>query len=307
MKNYKLVVGLILGLAVVNFSGCSKKEEAVVTTAQVEEAETGKADEDYSINESIGLDKNDLRVVEYEDNGSGVKNPQSNFREKFAPVDTAEVNEDELWIPPSGMPDVVEQQKQIMGDDYELMMKYESSKSNLSEELIREMHKRGIDKDTDMDGLTDFDEIEIHHTNPNLISTSGDIYSDSYKVENGMDVNKKYDTEWIKIDDKVSVFPADEEGFNSRGYDLYDNYLDLSGSYNFRVAMYFSGDVQINTQDMGLNDPVVEVFNEYEYSHQEIEVKKLDNGILQFHVDKGYNVYLIHERGLDIDTALSME
>lgn len=47
--------------------------------------------------------------------------------------------------------------------------------------------------DSDMDGLTDKEEIEIYGTNPAKPSTSGDLYMDGYKVKQGMDVAKKYE------------------------------------------------------------------------------------------------------------------
>lgn len=298
MKKSLVYVGLV-GL-MLSATACSKKEEVKETFTQTTQ-ETVADGEDYSINESIGLDKNDLRVVEYGDNDSGVKNPQSNFKDKFAPV-----NEDveNPYMTPSGMPNSLDTMKEAMGDDFDIMMEYEANRSVLTEDLIRRMHEKGIDEDTDEDGLLDYDEIEVYHTDPNKKSTSGDIYSDGYKVENGMTLNKKYDTEWVELDEKVSVLPADSESFTSRGYELYEDYLDKEGSYNFRVAMYFEGDVKVDVQSLGLSDPVVEVFNEYDYTHKEINTEKVEDGVLQFHIDKGYNVYLIHEKSVDIEAAL---
>lgn len=47
--------------------------------------------------------------------------------------------------------------------------------------------------DTDGDGLTDKAEIEIYKSDPLKCSTSGDLYSDKYKIDNGMDIFEKYD------------------------------------------------------------------------------------------------------------------
>lgn len=47
--------------------------------------------------------------------------------------------------------------------------------------------------DTDHDGLTDADEINIYKSDPLKLSTSGDLYTDGYKVANGMDINKEYE------------------------------------------------------------------------------------------------------------------
>lgn len=46
--------------------------------------------------------------------------------------------------------------------------------------------------DTDGDGLSDEEEINEYHSDPLKQSTAGDLYSDKYKIENGMDVNVKY-------------------------------------------------------------------------------------------------------------------
>ena len=46
--------------------------------------------------------------------------------------------------------------------------------------------------DSDGDGLTDKEEIETHHSDPLSVSTAGDLYTDLYKVQNGMDLTQKY-------------------------------------------------------------------------------------------------------------------
>lgn len=47
--------------------------------------------------------------------------------------------------------------------------------------------------DTDRDGLTDKEEIEVYNSDPLKTSTSGDLYSDGYKVANSLDLNKFYE------------------------------------------------------------------------------------------------------------------
>ena len=44
--------------------------------------------------------------------------------------------------------------------------------------------------DSDGDGLSDYEEIYIYHTNPNNSDTDGDGYSDGHEVQNGYDPNK---------------------------------------------------------------------------------------------------------------------
>ena len=47
--------------------------------------------------------------------------------------------------------------------------------------------------DSDMDGLTDKEEIEKYGSDPAKTSTSGDMYSDGYKVAHDMDLTKQYE------------------------------------------------------------------------------------------------------------------
>lgn len=47
-----------------------------------------------------------------------------------------------------------------------------------------------IDQDTDYDGLSDAEELDIYYTNPNLTDTDGDGYSDGDEVHFGFDPNQ---------------------------------------------------------------------------------------------------------------------
>ena len=49
--------------------------------------------------------------------------------------------------------------------------------------------------DQDNDGLTDNDEVNVYGSDPFNASTSGDFYSDGYKIEKGLDLFTKYDYE----------------------------------------------------------------------------------------------------------------
>lgn len=54
--------------------------------------------------------------------------------------------------------------------------------------------------DSDADGLTDKEEIEVYHSDPSKMSTVGDLYADGYKVANGMDLNTAYDRDDITFE-----------------------------------------------------------------------------------------------------------
>ncbi len=53
--------------------------------------------------------------------------------------------------------------------------------------------------DTDGDGLTDKEEIEIYGSDPKKASTVGDLYTDGYKVANGMNLKEKYEYEGTPV------------------------------------------------------------------------------------------------------------
>ena len=47
--------------------------------------------------------------------------------------------------------------------------------------------------DSDGDGLSDKEEIEIYGSDPAKASTAGDLYLDGYKITHGMDLSTSYD------------------------------------------------------------------------------------------------------------------
>lgn len=79
--------------------------------------------------------------------------------------------------------------------DYEEDLKGEES--DITGMSKYDKYKMGLNpddgSDTDFDGLSDKDEIEVYHSDPLKNSTSGDFYSDGYKVEHGMDLNTFYE------------------------------------------------------------------------------------------------------------------
>lgn len=111
--------------------------------------------------------------------------------------------------------------------------------------------------DSDNDGLSDKEEVEVYKSNPTSKSTAGDLYSDGYKVENGMDLFTSYEFEGelsleadaceevsftvSQIDDLLSVSEAFDESYASelagfkvyKAYKIYNNSndvtIDLSG------------------------------------------------------------------------------
>ena len=106
--------------------------------------------------------------------------------------------------------------------------------------------------DSDNDGLSDKDEVELYKSNPTSKSTAGDLYTDGYKVENGMDLFTAYEYEQeieleadtceevtftvTEIDDLLSVSESFDAGFASdrvdfkvyKAYKIYNNNNDVN-------------------------------------------------------------------------------
>lgn len=74
---------------------------------------------------------------------------------------------------------------------------WKNTMSDIDSMTVWEKYEKGLavnnGSDTDGDGLTDKEEIEIYGSNPLKVSTAGDLYTDAYKVGHEMDVNKFYD------------------------------------------------------------------------------------------------------------------
>jgi hypothetical protein len=120
--------------------------------------------------------------------------------------------------------------------------------------------------DSDHDGLTDKEEIEVYQSDPLKYSTSGDLYSDKYKVQNGMDLNAYYDyaetvefknnkcSEVIFTATKANDLNAYAEEWNCNsidGYEIYANYriVNYSGVLSIDVDKIVS-DNNIKVSDI---------------------------------------------------------
>lgn len=89
---------------------------------------------------------------------------------------------------PSGMP---------VEDFDEYIQKQKDVPSDIEGYSVYDKYVMGLQRqdgsDSDYDGLTDKEEIELYGSDPLKASTSGDLYSDSYKVEHDMDLFQFYD------------------------------------------------------------------------------------------------------------------
>jgi hypothetical protein len=288
-----LIKGSLATLCIMSLSACSKKDVITATESVEETTSVAETTEDYSV------DNDNIMVDDFASNDSGIKNPQNNFREEFGWTDVESTSGSGML---TGMPSEQDRMKEIYGDNYDLIVEYEAKKyGNLSDDLITRLHEKGFDYDSDSDGLLDYDEITIYHSNPNKKSTSGDVYSDGYKVGHNMDINSVNESTWVEVDDLVSMYPESANAYTCATYDLNDSYLKAENLYLLEVSMYYEGKIRVDLSKLNLKNPVVEVYNIYDVTHKAISVEGVGNGVVEFHIDKGYNDYLIHEEDFDVD------
>jgi hypothetical protein len=111
--------------------------------------------------------------------------------------------------------------------------------------------------DTDMDGLTDTDEVQKYHTNPTMSDTDGDGYNDAMEVNNGysplvlklklnqIDTDKDglNDDAEIKLGTSLAIADTNGDGQN----DLEDIQLGLSPTSDKTLAINKRIEVDIKT------------------------------------------------------------
>lgn len=175
--------------------------------------------------------------------------------------------------------------------------------------------------DTDHDGLSDKDEIEIYGTDPLSSSTSGDLYSDGYKVSNNMDTAQKYeysgDREFSYNECReVNLEALSANDFNATVEDYTYRYeLDNWGInkiykgyylYNFSGKMKVGVDEILTANDISTKDISVWVYDGafLTYGMSELEAVKFadEDGILaidyEFEYDHSYYVYITEKKTL---------
>lgn len=147
-------------------------------------------------------------------------------------------------------------------DEQEYLDSLKKQDSDIKDMTLYDKYEMGLQlsngSDSDYDGLTDKEEIETYHTDPLKSSTAGDLYTDGYKVQHSMDVNKAYEYEgeqvfkynecpevkltaelptdfYTVVKDETNRYKLDDFGvFNAyKGYNIYN----------------YNGKVSINVED----------------------------------------------------------
>lgn len=112
--------------------------------------------------------------------------------------------------------------------------------------------------DSDSDGLTDKEEIEIYDSDPLKASTAGDLYTDGYKVANGMELQKSYPYEGEKVYpnnscENVLLKAVEPTDFNAVVTDVTGEY-DVSDygvtEYQGYKIYNYAGNMTINLQGL---------------------------------------------------------
>lgn len=149
-------------------------------------------------------------------------------------------------------------------DDYdEYMESQKEVASDISGMSVYDKYVMGLDiqegSDSDYDGLTDKEEIEVYGTDPLAASTAGDLYSDGYKVKEGLDTFSyiEYDEEmefpYIECTE-ISITPTTPTDFNTVVKDYTEMYslekYNIENVYRGYCLYNYGGAVTIDVTDI---------------------------------------------------------
>ena len=177
---------------------------------------------------------------------------------------------------------------------------------------IWEKYQKGLSiangSDSDNDGLSDQEEIEVYKSNPLKASTAGDLYFDSFKIQNGMDVNKKYEyngektfiyneCEEVKLEallpsDFFAVVKRSEEIKNIAENKVYLQYK----VYNFGGILSFDISKTLSENKLEQNDIYVYVSDGK--SIKKVNFSEKNNLIklrTEFDKDYTYEIYIVEK------------
>lgn len=108
--------------------------------------------------------------------------------------------------------------------------------------------------DTDGDGLTDREELEVYSTDPLKVSTSGDNIPDGYKIQNGLDVTEKIENKQIEESlfeqsiKEIKLKNKEVENFGAVTREVDIKVNGVKPVKAFRVESY-TGEVEIDFTD----------------------------------------------------------
>lgn len=150
-----------------------------------------------------------------------------------------------------------------IGDYDEYMETQKDVASDISGMSVYDKYIMGLElqegSDSDYDGLTDKEEIEIYGSDPLAASTAGDLYSDGYKVEHGLDLFTylEYEEEmlfpYIECDE-VTITPATPTDFHTVVKDYTDMYsleeYNIKEIYKGYCLYNYGGTITVDVSDI---------------------------------------------------------
>ena len=215
--------------------------------------------------------------------------------------------------------------------DFEAYM--ESQKNVLSDIeglSVYDKYAKGLQRqdgsDSDYDGLTDKEEIEVYGTDPLKASTAGDLYTDAYKVRNGMDpfTYMEYTGEFIfpyLECEEVQLMASSPTDFNAVVSDctaLYDlSGFDIGAVYKGYNLYNYAGNIKINVHDImadqNINEFEIYVANGPFIIPDETEFRKCayklegDMAVVNYEFEYGneYLIFLVEKRKFSINSIIN--
>lgn len=160
-------------------------------------------------------------------------------------------------------------------DDETFVKSLKEKKSDIKGMSQYDKYEMGLDyhdgSDSDHDGLSDKDEIEVYETDPLKSSTSGDLYTDGYKIANNMDPGKSYEMESPSFENnncKEVTLSADDAGsMNAVVEDVTDRYsltdYGIKKIYKGFWISNYSGTISLNLK---------KVFSDNDISKSDISI-----------------------------------
>ena len=150
-------------------------------------------------------------------------------------------------------------------------------------------------KDSDGDGLSDYDEINVYKSNPLKYSTSGDIYNDGYKVKLGYKMDIKYET-YKTIDVENSKLKLEVNDAYDMGvyYKKYTGALPDGYYLAFEPFRLFSFNGEANLEITNPNDFEVIVYDTIKRKAQKIQ-SRVEGDYLVFDVVNDNPILIVYK------------
>lgn len=225
-----------------------------------------------------------------------------------------------IYMPGIGEDDVAVQKKEIdsklknMQSDVEGMTMYDK----------QEMGLNPYDKDTDNDGLSDNDEINVYGSDPLRKSTAGDFYEDGYKVNNKMDLFVSYDYEGEYVCENIHVdgVKALVNNIDEASIQIFPDYISLEQAssavgrtvyMSFRITNKYHVPIEIDTaniikeNEISIDDIEVincestQFFNKEDVYNSESAIYSIDGSVIKVDYSETvtekdfYNVILVNK------------